>query len=435
MERKDIKRGSEMINLESEEESAAKQPKLSEIGKVKTDEDDFEDLTSECPERPENVIEDPPLPVSGEGSEMMNLESEEETSEKQPKPRVSGEGSEMMNLESEEETSEKQPKPRGEDHGFVLVYPPISDNWKYVKWQKCASSLWVVTKSPYLCDWIKDVLKSEIFNEYKSDETVETFPIVGDWKFRKSVSSCSCVMFCFESDGRNSESLREVKKLSTSYGLKNVIVLLSENTPDNWPPGQMNDQHKLPVLNFSKHQITWYKDNLKFYCTKIEKMKRILKGSSSWTGHKVGIFSRSSESEYEWLKRELESEYFRGAVENVQPYYISNRGFQQFMTNVSNSTFGILYHTKNRGRINITNVTDSLYDEELDYMSQMMNRQVIVVVDDLNIGDDEEKSRILCSQPSIEEKALDLFLITTEEKKLLEPLVKMRNYINGETMK
>ncbi|KAM4024032.1 uncharacterized protein ACNLHF_025006 [Anomaloglossus baeobatrachus] len=151
--------------------------------------------------------------------------------------------------------------------------------------------------------------------------------------------------------------------------------------------------------------------------------------------HKVGIFSRSSEIDYEWLKKKLESEYFRDAVENVQSYYISNRGFNQFMTNVSNCTFGILYHTKNRGRINITDVTDSLYDEELDYMSRMMNRNVIVVVDDLNNGDNEEKSRILRSQPSIKEKALDMFLFTAEEKKYLEPLMKLRNVINGETIK
>ncbi|XP_077129853.1 uncharacterized protein LOC143785067 isoform X2 [Ranitomeya variabilis] len=367
-----------------------------------------------------------------EGSEMINLENEEKSSAKQPKLSDSDEGSETMNLKNEEETSANQPKPEGFNENFDLVDPPISDNWKYVNWQKCASSLWVVTKSPYSCDWIKDVLKSEIFNEYKSDEKTETFKIDGDWKFRKSVSSCSCVVFCFESDGWDTESSREVDDLSSYYGLKNVIILLSEKTPDSCPPRQMNGRHNFPVLNFSKQQIAWYKDNLKLYNMKIEKMKTILKGSASWTGHKVGIFSRSSESEYEWLKMELESEYFRGSVENVQSYYISNRGFQQFMTNVSNCTFGILYHTKNRGRINITDVTDSLYDEELDYMSLMMNKNVIVVVDDLNDGNDEEKSRILSSQPSIKEKALDLFLFTTEEKKLLEPLVKMRNSINGE---
>ncbi|XP_069591227.1 uncharacterized protein [Ranitomeya imitator] len=415
MERRETKRGwgegSEMINSESEEKSSAKHPKLSERGMVKIDEDDdFEDLTPECSERPEtvveNVIEDPPLPVSDEGSEMMNLKNEEET-------------------------SANQPKPEGFNEDFDLVDPTISDNWKYVNWHKCVSSLWVVTKSPYSCDWIKDALKSEIFNEYKSDEKIEIFKIDGDWKFRKSVSSCSCVVFCFESDQWDSESSREVEELSFYYGLKNVIILLSEKTPDNCPPRQINGQHNFPVLKFSKQQIAWYKDNLKLYNTKMEKMKTILKGSASWTGHKVGIFSRSSESEYEWLKMELESDYFRGSVENVQSYYISNRGFQQFMTNVSNCTFGILYHTKNRGRINITDVTDSLYDDELDYMSSMMNKNVIVVVDDLNDGNDEEKLRILSSQPSIKEKALDLFLFTTEEKKLLEPLVKMRSSING----
>lgn len=92
-------------------------------------------------------------------------------------------------------------------------------------------------------------------------------------------------------------------------------------------------------------------------------------------GHNIGIFSRSSESDFDWLKMELESGYFRDAVKDVRPYYISNRGFQQFVTDVSNCTFGILYHTKNRGRINITDVTDSLYDEELQYMSLMLGKR------------------------------------------------------------
>ncbi|XP_073416761.1 uncharacterized protein [Dendrobates tinctorius] len=205
---------------------------------VKIDEDDdFVDLTPEFSQPPErtveNVLEDPPL--------------------------------------------------SGYNEDFELDDPPMSDNWKYVNWQKCASSLWVVTKSPYSCDWIKDVLKSEIFNEYKSDEKMETFKFDGDRKFRKSVSSCSCVMFCFESDRWDSESSQEVEDLSSYYGLKNVIILLSEKTPHNCPPGQMNGQHNFPVLNFSKQQIAWYKDYLKFYSMKIEKMKTILIDSASGT--------------------------------------------------------------------------------------------------------------------------------------------------------
>lgn len=56
---------------------------------------------------------------------------------------------------------------------------------------------------------------------------------------------------------------------------------------------------------------------------------------------------------------------------------------------------------------------------------------MIVVVDDLQNGNDEEKSRIRNNQPTIGKTALDLFLFTTDEKKFLEPLVQMRNLING----
>ncbi|KAM5151668.1 uncharacterized protein ACMZJ9_009906 [Mantella aurantiaca] len=133
--------------------------------------------------------------------------------------------------------------------------------------------------------------------------------------------------------------------------------------------------------------------------------------------HKVGIFSRSSESDYDWLIKQLESELFRSTVSNVQPHYISNSGMQQFRVAVSQCSFGILYHTKNRGRINIVDVTDSLYDEELKYMSECLGKEnVIVIVDDLVDTSNMEKNRILRNQPSIKSLAQDLILFNATEK-------------------
>ncbi|XP_073491554.1 uncharacterized protein [Aquarana catesbeiana] len=136
--------------------------------------------------------------------------------------------------------------------------------------------------------------------------------------------------------------------------------------------------------------------------------------------HTVGIFSRSSESDYEWLIKQLKSEPFCYIVSTANPHYISNNGMRKFRDDVSRCTFGILYHTRNRGRIRIVDVTDSLYDEEINYMSQHLGKwNVIVVVDDLEDTSDVEKRRILESQPSIGKSATGLFLFNANHKKSL----------------
>ncbi|OCT56072.1 hypothetical protein XELAEV_180026382mg, partial [Xenopus laevis] len=76
----------------------------------------------------------------------------------------------------------------------------------------------------------------------------------------------------------------------------------------------------------------------------------------------IGLFSREGESQYSWLIEELQSkrrciEYFQEAVTKCQ--------------------FAILYHSKTRGRINITDVTDALYDEELDTLSKNLGETLL----------------------------------------------------------
>ncbi|CAJ0958829.1 unnamed protein product [Ranitomeya imitator] len=134
----------------------------------------------------------------------------------------------------------------------------------------------------------------------------------------------------------------------------------------------------------------------------------------------VGIFSRSSENEYSWLRNLLESQDF-GKIEPVYSCCISNNGFSRFCDEVSQCKFGILYHSKNRGRVNLTDVTDSLYDEELEHLSSTLGKEnVVVVIDDLDDDGDAVKNTILCSQPKIENLAQDLILVRSaspEEKK------------------
>ncbi|XP_075175986.1 uncharacterized protein LOC142246822 [Anomaloglossus baeobatrachus] len=257
MERKELKRGFEEMNLEKEEESAAKQPKpsgrMSEIVKEETNKDEeFEDLSPYCSKRP-----------------------------------VCGEESEAVNLGSKEETSVKQTEFSGKNEEFHPDDCSMSDDWLYISWQNNTSSLWVVTKSPDSLVWMKDALKSDVCNQYKIVQEQKTFEIDLNEKFKNRVSSCSCVLFCFGNDQWDSGSLQEVADLSSSYGMKKVIILLSEKSPDTWPPEEMNDQHNFPVLKFSKQEIAWYKDNLESSNKKIESMKKIVK--DSWKGYNVFI--------------------------------------------------------------------------------------------------------------------------------------------------
>ncbi|XP_069840810.1 uncharacterized protein [Dendropsophus ebraccatus] len=131
-----------------------------------------------------------------------------------------------------------------------------------------------------------------------------------------------------------------------------------------------------------------------------------------WGRPIIGIFSRNSQEEYAWLTSALKK------VGRVVPFAITNTNSQQFRQQVSQCTFAILYHSKTRGRVNITNVTDSLYDDELDVMSRLLGRSnVIVVADDMEDSSPRKEKDILTNQPSIAKLSRGLYLFTTREKR------------------
>ncbi|XP_040211692.1 uncharacterized protein LOC120942833 [Rana temporaria] len=136
---------------------------------------------------------------------------------------------------------------------------------------------------------------------------------------------------------------------------------------------------------------------------------------SSLAKYRVGIFSRSGDDNYQWLVNSLKTAGIGRSID-VCNVYISNN-YQSYYSEMSRCNFAILYHTKRQGRLNITDVTDSLYDQELRELSDCLgNENVIVVVDDLVDTSNEEKQRILKSQPSIGSLARDLFLFSEQQK-------------------
>ncbi|XP_069838485.1 uncharacterized protein [Dendropsophus ebraccatus] len=130
----------------------------------------------------------------------------------------------------------------------------------------------------------------------------------------------------------------------------------------------------------------------------------------------VGVFSRDDESSSRWLVNRILS---WKNVRDVRPVTITNN-FETFRVEASKCNFGVLYHSKNRGRVNVTDVTDSLYDDELQHLSAVYGRnKVLVVIDDLDNSSEEEKYRILSHQPTIQRLAQDLFLFSSADKAAL----------------
>ncbi|KAM5152522.1 uncharacterized protein ACMZJ9_010681 [Mantella aurantiaca] len=128
----------------------------------------------------------------------------------------------------------------------------------------------------------------------------------------------------------------------------------------------------------------------------------------------IGIYSREGEESYRFLYEVLRFQDW--LVREVRTFTITNNGSVQFREDVSRCDSAILYHSKNRGRINITNVTDSIYDQELHHLFQRLGKEnVLVVADDLDSATPEDKQGILITQTLITENARDLILFKKDK--------------------
>ncbi|XP_077129842.1 uncharacterized protein LOC143785059 isoform X5 [Ranitomeya variabilis] len=153
--------------------------------------------------------------------------------------------------------------------------------------------------------------------------------------------------------------------------------------------------------------------------------------------HWVGIFSRSTDRDYPWLVEILKSEEFSSLVANVKSCSIYNsQRFQDFIDDINQSTVGILYHSKRRGRVNVTDVNDSLYDQELQTLHMLLGkRNVLVIIDDLEDSGDYRKKGILHEQRSIAQWAADLLLVSHDDKmdsRLLRKIIdQLKAFLRG----
>ncbi|XP_066433143.1 uncharacterized protein [Eleutherodactylus coqui] len=129
------------------------------------------------------------------------------------------------------------------------------------------------------------------------------------------------------------------------------------------------------------------------------------------SGSRLVIFSRSGETEYRWLLDILREDWV------VSTFTITNSNHSLFCKEVYSCSFAILYHSRNRGRVNITDVTDSLYDEEVKTMFEALGKErVITVIDDLDDSSEGAKERILGHQRSLKTLTQGIFLFTREDK-------------------
>ncbi|KAM4632423.1 uncharacterized protein O3C94_018927 [Discoglossus pictus] len=210
----------------------------------------------------------------------------------------------------------------------------------------------------------------------------------------------------------------------TSFGVPRTVIFVIVDVKDSesemrsrWDQAQFS---KCELLLFTEEEITYISSSERPQWTNIQRMEDKLKqmcrvirtGSSS--KFTIGIFSRCGRDHYTWL---LRSEVLSSHGQDIRPFYISHSNSSKFREEVSRCTFGILYHTKKHGRVNITDVEDALYTEELEYLHDKLGKKnVLVLLDDLEDSSETTKERILQRQPSIRRLAEEQIIISEGEK-------------------
>ncbi|XP_077350290.1 uncharacterized protein LOC144000365 isoform X5 [Lithobates pipiens] len=243
-----------------------------------------------------------------------------------------------------------------------------------------------------------------------------------------SIGSLAGGLFLFSEQHKDSETVQEIMTIiRNDGGRENVIrvgikekLQIWENKQNKDPQMTLieNDEQTTSsddenIMDHTSSRTCMYPGDICDHRSFITTRNR--NPRSSLAKYTVGIFSRSGDDNYQWLVGSLQAANIGRSID-VCNVYISNN-FRTYYSKLSRCNFAILYHTKNQGRLNITDITDAIYNQELRELSGYLGKEnVIVVVDDLMDPSNEEKQRILGNQPSIGSLANDLFLFSEQHK-------------------
>ncbi|XP_073491519.1 uncharacterized protein [Aquarana catesbeiana] len=284
---------------------------------------------------------------------------------------------------------------------------------------------------------------------------------VGDQFWRSVASRCTMIIFCHSM--KSGKSLYDLNMyldhLLQSHGAENIIMVIGDLEDLMCEKGMRAQWRQSP---FSAIELILFSEmEMNLLCplrlrqlietglveAKLSQIRCILlqliseMNSTSrhiFKSHKkhvIGIFSKSANNCFSWLKTILSSaENFRDLVKEVLQFQLV--AIDKKLTRmIFKCTLAILYHTKEQGSAKITDVSGSIYNEELQCLSTILGRDnVIVVLDDMDKSRSAEKMRILKEQPSIDRLARDLFLFGVKEKSEHVTYKTSKDYIEGERM-
>ncbi|XP_073416742.1 uncharacterized protein [Dendrobates tinctorius] len=310
--------------------------------------------------------------------------------------------------------------------------------------------------------WLVEILRSKDFHPHISD--VRRWRISKDTvrEFIQEVRKCTFgIFYQTQKMERNTVTTiqcdLELETLYSTLGKQNVVVLI-DDLEDGVDYGMSHilDTHLGAPQSIMNLQLVSYRDKMEKKSVEMVKaeLEKQLKGSDlikrepitpkslrifpkfgngdhssqrEIKRHQVGIFSRSTKKDYSWLVEMLKSEEFSSHVANIKSCLIFNKQTtQNLIDDINHCTFGILYHSKNRGTVNVTDVTDSLYDEELETLQMILGKEnLLVIIDDLEDSSDSQQTSILQEQPSIAERAADLLLVSHDDK--MDPALLRKN--------
>ncbi|XP_072273203.1 uncharacterized protein [Pyxicephalus adspersus] len=247
-------------------------------------------------------------------------------------------------------------------------------------------------------DWLQTLLQSLYFKDVVKDvKTIVTM----DSELEGPTDLTSIILYFSNSKSLSSfcSQLENNATLLSNFEKKNIIVVVDNLDSKETEKEATILYNKSPIGKLSRHLLLFWKEEKETNYLKLLTWneKAAEEAVGRWKAFQdainlrivqpdpprpkigtVGIFSRSAESDYAWLVTLLKSPKFLNFVDDVRPFYISNKKYEDFYQAVSKCSFGILYHTKNRGRVNITNVTDSLYDREIEVLSSVLGKESLV---------------------------------------------------------